>query len=102
MIFLSRELLWLLLVIPGLIGAYVLLIRRKRHALRYPSLRLVRDAVGRTQSFRRHLPPAPLLLSVIALVLALAPPAGGAPMLSAPRTNVLTIDVSLRMAATHV
>jgi Ca-activated chloride channel family protein len=102
MIFLSRELLWLLLIIPGLIGAYVLLIRRKRHALRYPSLRLVRDAVGPTQSFRRHLPPALLLLSLIALVLAMARPAGVATMLSAQRTIILTIDVSLSMAATDV
>ena len=102
MIFLSRELLWLLLLIPGLIGAYVLLIRRKRHALRYSSLRLMRDAVGRTQSFRRHLPPALLLLSLIALVMAMARPAGVATMLSAQRTIILTIDVSLSMAATDV
>jgi Ca-activated chloride channel family protein len=102
MIFLSRGLLWLLLLVPALIGAYVLLLRRNTHALRYPSLRLVRDALGHGQSFRRHVPPALLLLSLIALVLSVARPTGVATMLSAKRTIIIVMDVSLSMAATDV
>ena len=53
--FLWIDLLWLLLVVPLLIGAYVYVLRRrKRSALRYASLMLVRDAIGPGQWLRRH------------------------------------------------
>ena len=55
MTFLWSELLWLLLAVPGLVGAYVLLLRRrKKGALRYASLSLVKAGIGPGQRFRRH------------------------------------------------
>jgi Ca-activated chloride channel family protein len=102
MTFLSRELLWLLLAVPALIAAYVLLLRRKKQVLRYTSLGLVREAVDRTHSFRRHLPPLLFLLSSIALMLAVARPAGVVTILSPQRTILLAMDVSLSMSATDV
>jgi Ca-activated chloride channel family protein len=45
--FLWSDLLWLLLSVPLLIGAYVYALRRrKKLALRYASLMLVRGALG--------------------------------------------------------
>ncbi|MEA3154893.1 MAG: Ca-activated chloride channel [Betaproteobacteria bacterium] len=102
MIFLSRELLWLLVAVPGVVGAYIMVLRRRKLALRYASLRLVRDSVGVTPSLRRHVPPALFLLALIVLLLAIARPAGIVNVLSAQRTIILAMDVSLSMAATDV
>ena len=45
--FLWSDLLWLLLIVPVLIGGYVYALRRrKKLALRYASLMLVREAIG--------------------------------------------------------
>ncbi|MEO7133782.1 MAG: BatA domain-containing protein, partial [Vicinamibacterales bacterium] len=69
--FLWPELLWLLLVIPALVAAYVVALRRKKKAaVRYASLMLVRDAIGSGQAIRRHLPPFLFLLAMIAAILA--------------------------------
>ena len=55
MSFVWPELLWLLLVVPALIAAYIfLLYRKKKSAVRYASLTLVHAAVSRGQRFRRH------------------------------------------------
>ncbi|MEK7877433.1 MAG: BatA domain-containing protein, partial [Pseudomonadota bacterium] len=55
--FLSPEYLWLLLAVPALVAGYILLLRRSRHALRYASLSLVKDAMSPGRHFRRHIPP---------------------------------------------
>ena len=58
MTFLWSDVLWLLLGVPALIALYVLLLRRrKRVAVRYTNLDLVREAMGPWQRFRRHVPP---------------------------------------------
>ena len=47
MTFLWPEFLWLLLVVPLLIAAYVVILRRKRKAaLRFANLSMVKDAMG--------------------------------------------------------
>ena len=47
MTFLWPDLLWLSLAAPALVASYVLLLRRrKKAALRYASLALVREALG--------------------------------------------------------
>ena len=75
MTFLWPEMLWLLLAAPVLVGIYVLLLRRrKKGAVRYASLSLVREAIGPGQRFRRHVPPALFLLAMIATILAIARP----------------------------
>ena len=55
MVFLWPTLLWLLLIVPLLVALYAwLLHRRKKTALSYSSLSLVREALGPAQQLRRH------------------------------------------------
>ena len=58
MIFLWPQYLWLLLLVPILVGAYLALLRRKKVAGRFADLGIVRQALGPGQALRRHLPPA--------------------------------------------
>ncbi|MGZ5153701.1 MAG: VWA domain-containing protein [Burkholderiales bacterium] len=93
---------WLLLAVPAVVGAYIVVLRRRKLALRYANLRLVRESVGAPPPLRRHVPPALFLLALIVLILAIARPAGVVNVLSAQRTIILAMDVSLSMAATDV
>ncbi len=73
--FLWPSVLPLLLLIPALAAAYIWAQRRrKRYALRYSSVSLVRDALGRGPGIRRHIPPFMFLLGLATLLLALARP----------------------------
>jgi len=101
--FLWPELLWLLLAIPALIGAYILLLRRKKkQVLRYASLGMVRDAMGAGQRFRRHGPPLLFLLALTALVVAVARPTATLTLPSQHETIILAMDVSGSMRAADV
>jgi Ca-activated chloride channel family protein len=103
MMFLWPELLWLLVVVPALIGLYVLLLRRKKkQALRYASLGMVRDAMGAGQRFRRHVPPLLFLLALIVLVVAIARPTATITLPSQHETIILAMDVSGSMRAADV
>src|SRR5262245_46955847 len=52
------EMLGLLVLVPAVVLAYLLLLRRKKKAaMRYASLSLVRDAMGTGYRLRRHIPP---------------------------------------------
>ena len=58
MTFLWPDMLWLLMAVPALVAVYIFLLRRKKKAaLRYASLSMVKEAMGAGQRFRRHLPP---------------------------------------------
>jgi Ca-activated chloride channel family protein len=95
--------LWLLAAAPALVGAYVLLLRRKKKGvLRYASLSLVKDAIGPGQRIRRHVPPALFLAAMIAALVAIARPSAVITLPSEQRTIILAIDVSLSMRATDV
>lgn len=101
--FVWPEMLWWLAAVPLLVGAYVYwLRRRKKGAVRYSSLDLVRQAIGPGERVKRHLPPALLLLSLIAMIVALARPTANITLPSQQQTIVLAIDVSLSMGATDV
>ena len=59
MTFLFPPGLWLTLVVPILIALYIWAQRRRqKYALRYASLSLVKEAMGRGPGIRRHIPPA--------------------------------------------
>jgi Ca-activated chloride channel family protein len=103
MTFLWPSLLWLLLVVPLLVGAYVALLRRrKKVALRYASLSLVREALGPAQSLRRHVPPLLFLAALVVMLLAVARPSAVVTLPSQYDTIILAIDVSGSMRATDV
>ena len=95
-------LLWLLAV-PALVAAYVYWMRRKKKgAIRYPSLALLKEAMGPGERFRRHVPPLLLLLSLATMLVAIARPTAMITLPSQQQTIILAIDVSLSMGATDV
>jgi Ca-activated chloride channel family protein len=101
--FLWSDLLWLLLIVPVLIAAYVYALRRrKRMALRYASLMLVRDAIGPGQWLRRHLPALLILLALVCALLGVARPTAVFTLPSEHQTIVLAMDVSRSMRATDI
>jgi Ca-activated chloride channel family protein len=101
--FLWPEALWLLLAVPALIGAYLFLLQRKKKAaIRYASLGLIKAALGPGQRIRRHVPPALFLLALVASILAIARPTAVVTLPSEQRTIILAIDVSLSMRASDV
>lgn len=100
MTFIWMDMLWLLLLVPALIALYIWLMRRKkRAALRYANLPLVKQAIGRGLGWRRHVPPALLLLAIAVLILAVARPAAVVTLASSRATVVLAMDVSGSMRA---
>mgnify|MGYP001627182374 CR=1 FL=1 len=103
MSFLWPALLPLLLVLPALVLLYVWLLRRRRaQALAYPDLALLRQALAGSRSWRRHLPPALLLLALAALLLAAARPLAVVALPTQQETIILAMDVSGSMRATDV
>ena len=102
------DLLWpgfllLLGLIPLLAAVYILMLRRRRRfAVRYSSLALVREAIPRHSFIRRHLPMALFLLALAALIGALARPVT---IISVPTNQtsiILTLDVSGSMRAADI
>jgi len=92
--------LWLLLAVPVLIAIYVWVQRRRhRYALRYASLSLVRDVLGRGPGIRRHIPPALFLIGLAAMIVALARPVAIVTLPAQEGTIILAIDVSGSMFA---
>ena len=100
--FIWPQALWLLLLVPLLVGAYLMVLRRKRReALRYPSLAVVRAGSPQT-AWRRHIPPALFLLGLAGALLAAARPSARITLPSNQKVIILAIDVSLSMRATDV
>jgi Ca-activated chloride channel family protein len=103
MTFLWPKMLWLLLLVPLLVGGYVLIMRRKKKiALRYASLAMVKEAMGRGPGIRRHIPPALFLTALTVLIVAVARPAAVITLPSMRGTVILAMDVSGSMRATDV
>lgn len=101
--FLWPQFLWLLLALPLLVVMYVWLLRRKKKiALRYASLSIVREAMGTGQTFRRHIPPLLFLLAMAAMLLAASRPFAVITLPSQQETIILAMDVSGSMRATDV
>jgi Ca-activated chloride channel family protein len=93
--------LWWMLLLPLLPALYLWLLRRRgKPALRYSSLRVVREAAGR--SWRQHVPPALIFVSMALLLLALARPSAPVPLPWARSTILLAIDISRSMRVADV
>ncbi|MBI4295134.1 MAG: VWA domain-containing protein [Chloroflexi bacterium] len=100
MSFLWTQMLWLLLLVPVLIVLYILVQRRRRkYALRYSSLSLVKEALGRGPGLRRHIPPILFILGLTAMTVALARPVATVLLPSLQGTVILAVDVSGSMRA---
>jgi Ca-activated chloride channel family protein len=100
MTFLWARMLWLLLLLPLLVAAYLLLQRRrKKYALRYASLSLIKEALGRGPGIRRHIPPILFLAGVAVMLFALSRPAAVVRLPSQQGTVILALDVSGSMRA---
>ena len=103
MSFVWPQMLWLLLAVPLMVAIYVWAQRRRRKAaLRYASLSLVKAALGKGQRFRRHIPPLLFLAAMIAVIFAVARPSAVVTLPSDQRTIILAMDVSLSMRASDV
>jgi len=101
--FIWTEALWLLLLVPALVGLYLWLLRRKKKAaLKYASLGIIREAMGPGTLWRRHLPPALFLLALTAMILAIARPSATITLPAARQTIILTMDVSGSMRAKDI
>ncbi len=102
------DLLWpgfllLLGLIPLLAAAYIVMLRRRRRfAVRYSSLSLVREALPRQSWLRRHLPVVLFLIALTSLVIALTRPVTIVSVPAGQTAILLTIDVSRSMCSTDI
>ncbi len=93
----------LLLGIPLLVWGYVwVLKRRRRYAIPYSSISLVREAIPGSARWRRHLPFALFVLSLLFLILALARPVSSISITSSRANVILALDVSRSMCASDI
>ena len=93
----------LLGLIPILIVLYIWILRRRRRfAVRYSSLSLVRAALPKYSRLRRHLPFALFLTALSCLMLALTRPVAVMSVPSAETTVILAIDASRSMCSTDI
>ena len=101
--FLWPALLYLLALIPLLVVLYLwILHRRRRFAVRYSSLSLVRAAAPRHSWIRRHLPFVMFLAALGSLVITAARPVSIVSVPTGQTTIILAIDVSRSMCSTDI
>src|SRR4051795_12292448 len=86
--------LFLLGLVPGMIGIYIWAMRRRRVGLRYSSLALVRAALPRHSQIKRHLPFALFMVALAGLIVALARPVQIVSIPDGQATIILALDVS--------
>ena len=102
------ELLWpayllFLVAVPLVVLAYILVLRRRRRfAVHYSSLWLIRQARPDGIRWRRHLPFVLILLALALLFLALSRPFANVTVASSRTTVMLALDVSLSMCANDI
>jgi Ca-activated chloride channel homolog len=100
--FLAPSRLWLLLLIPALVGLYLLLIQRKRNRNKQVGRTMFDLVIPRDRTWLRHLAVGLSILSLLTLTLAFAKPKDEVSVPRERATIVVTIDVSLSMEATDV
>jgi Ca-activated chloride channel homolog len=101
--FIWPQMLWLMLLLPLLILLYVWLLKRKKKmAVRYASLSIIKEAIGPGMGLRRHVPAVLFLLATAAMLLAAARPFAVISLPIMQETIMLAMDVSGSMRATDV
>ena len=95
--------LYLFLLIPLAVLVYLWVLRRRRRfAVRYSSLSLVREAAAKQSWLRKHLPFVLFLLALASLVFALGRPVATVLVPSNEATVIMAIDVSRSMCSTDI
>lgn len=93
----------LLAALPLVVLAYALVLRRRRRfAVHYSSLSLIRQAMPSGMRWRRHLPFVLLVLALALLILAMSRPFANVTVASSRTTVMLALDVSLSMCADDI
>ena len=93
----------LALAVPVVLGVYLLAARRRRRqAVSYSSLALLRKALPRRSPWRRHIPVALLLVSLAVLAVAAARPQLTSDVPVGKTTIILALDESGSMCLTDV
>ena len=100
--FLAPSRLWLLLLIPLLVGLYLWMVQRKRSRTRQVGRTMLDLVIPRETPWRRHLAVGLSILSLLTLTLAFAKPKDEVSVPRERATIVVAIDVSLSMEATDV
>jgi Ca-activated chloride channel family protein len=102
--FASPEYLWLLaVVLPLAVALYLLVLhRRKKAAVRYGNFGMLKQALGRRNRLRRHIPPLLFLAALSVMLIAVARPTAVLTVSSHKSTVILSMDVSGSMRATDV
>lgn len=96
--FLSPAWLWLFLLVGAMITVYIVQqFLRRRYALRFSTLSLLRSVAPRRPGWRRHLAAALMFFCLSWGVIALARPAGRVRVPTQVGTVMVAIDVSLSM-----
>lgn len=95
--------LFLVLTVPLVLGVYLLAMRRRRkQAVSYSSVALLRSVIPARSRWKRHLPVALLLGSLGVLGVAAARPQVVRDVPTSRTSIILALDVSLSMCATDV
>lgn len=103
MTFLWPYMLFLLLFVPVFILVYLLVLRRKKKtAIRYASLSMVKEAMEPRHGFKRHIPPVLFLLGITTMIVAIARPTAMVTLPTERDTIVLAMDISGSMRAADV
>jgi Ca-activated chloride channel homolog len=100
--FLAPQRLWLLLLIPALVGGYLLLSRRRASKRRSMGRTMFDLVIPKDRVWVRHVAVGLSILSLLTLTLAFAKPKDQVLEDRQRATIVVTIDVSLSMEATDV
>ncbi len=91
------------LVVPALLGIYWRMLRRRRkQAVSYSSVALLRSVLPRRKRWKRHLPIAMLLAGLLALAVATGRPHMERSVAYARTSIILALDVSGSMCSTDI
>ena len=95
--------LFVLGIIPLIIGIYIWIRRRRRRfAVRYSSLSLIREALPQTSWLRRYLPLILFLFALAALIIALSRPVAIVTVPTGRANIILAMDVSRSMCSNDI
>ena len=93
----------ILAAIPLVALVYILVLRRRRRfAVHYSSLSLIKQAMPGGTQWKRHLPFVLIVLAITLLILALSRPFANVTVASSRTTVLLALDVSLSMCANDI